>query len=377
MSEDYKWSSLVGEYCNFNCYRLEADLTVENWTIATIHYIDLGGSATMPQCVAFGGQFDGNNHTIKFIWDSNVTEVDGNDGVSLFGEFIDSLGVEGYDRPGVMKNLTIDCNINAICDISPMFAYIWGEDCTVSNCHIKGTIKSDSYMCGISLYANVPCLVKNCSFDADVFVNVEENTARSNAYYYLSTFICQTVRNAVVFDNCVVNGSITLPYCSNIDHILYGTFYANNPSIPAESIGINSIDNCIVNIASQYNNDGTKIDRYILVDGCWYSNGPWNSGDGCNDSGIFVLKTLFDNGYISDGEGIKLTNNLTLDKDIQCNMSSGSFYLSLGNYSIIGGKKIILNKGVSVICDKSGLDIFSGVIIETDNGNGTYTYTCN
>jgi len=269
MSSDYKYNDLVGEYCNFNCYKLTADLTVKNWTIATIHYTELGGSAVMPDCVAFGGQFDGNGHTIKFVWDSDVTEVDGNDGVSLFGEFIDSIGIEGYDRPGVMKNLTIDCDIDAKCDISPMFAYIWGDDCTVDNCHIKGTIKSEYYACGISLYANIGTgvkhLIKNCSFDADLIVNVEENTARSEDYYYLSTFVTQTVDSRkcgvppIIFENCTVNGSITLPYCTNIDHIIYGTFYAANPAKPNECTGKNCVDNCTVNIASQYNTDGTVI----------------------------------------------------------------------------------------------------------------------
>jgi len=266
MSEDYQYNELVEEYCNFECYKLVTDLTVENWTIGTIHYIKTSDTGQMPYCNAFGGQFDGNGHTIKFIWNRDQDVVDENDGVALFGEFIDSLGIEGYDRPGVMKNLTIDCDIDSVCNICPMFAYIWGDDCTIQNCKIKGKIKGDGWFAGISLYANNYCLIKDCVVEADFIANLQQDTKWSTNYYYLSTFINQTILNIgkeqIVFDNCKVNGSITLPYCSKITEIRYGTFYAKNRG--QNCIGIDCVDNCIVNIAEGYTTADAKIIKATL-----------------------------------------------------------------------------------------------------------------
>lgn len=118
------------------------------------------------------------------------------------------------------------------------------------------------------------------------------------------------------------------------------------------------------------------IDNVLVHENnCWYSNNAFNAN---REGGIYTnLVSPFEGGWLASGEGIILDKDISLDGNITCQMTEGSFYLYLDNHTISGGK-IILNSGVSVISDTAGISsIFGGgSITENANEDGTYTYTC-
>lgn len=114
------------------------------------------------------------------------------------------------------------------------------------------------------------------------------------------------------------------------------------------------------------------------VPDCWYSNGNFLNNK--ETGGMYTNILLpFNGGWLDDNEGIILTNDIDLDGNIDCQMTSGSFYFYLDTHSITGGS-IIIKEGVSVICDKEGLSLFkpsddSKIVTSSSNGNGTFTYS--
>lgn len=109
---------------------------------------------------------------------------------------------------------------------------------------------------------------------------------------------------------------------------------------------------------------------------CWYSNGPFNN----QKTGGRVTNLLlpFDGKWLANGEGIILEKSIELSGDITCQMTSGTFYFYLGNYTLTGGS-IIIESGVTVISDKEGLTVFkaseAGQEIACVAENGTYKYS--
>ena len=103
----------------------------------------------------------------------------------------------------------------------------------------------------------------------------------------------------------------------------------------------------------------------------WFTNGV-EKGENCNFADPFV------EGWLCDGEFIRVKKDITLTANIACQLTSGSFTLTLGEYSITKGDyAVTLNGGVSVNTDKQ-TNIFAAAegykIVETAVEGG-YTYT--
>ena len=88
----------------------------------------------------------------------------------------------------------------------------------------------------------------------------------------------------------------------------------------------------------------------------------------------------FTNGWLANGEFIRLQKDVTLSANVACQLTSGSFTLTQGAFAITKGEyAVTLKNGVSVVTDKQ-TDIFAAAdaanytISETED-NGTYTYT--
>ncbi len=88
----------------------------------------------------------------------------------------------------------------------------------------------------------------------------------------------------------------------------------------------------------------------------------------------------FTNGWLANGEFIRLQKDVTLSANVACQLTSGSFTLTQGAFAVTKGEyAVTLKNGVSVVADKQ-TDIFAAAdaanytISETED-NGTYTYT--
>lgn len=103
----------------------------------------------------------------------------------------------------------------------------------------------------------------------------------------------------------------------------------------------------------------------------WFANGV-ETGENCDFADPFV------EGWLCDGEFIRVKKDITLTGNIACQLTSGSFTLTLGEYSITKGDyAVTLNGGVSVKTDKQ-TNIFAaaeGYKIVEAAVEGGYTYT--
>ena len=97
------------------------------------------------------------------------------------------------------------------------------------------------------------------------------------------------------------------------------------------------------------------------------------SGEKCD------LATPFKQGWLDDGEFIRLQQNITLSEDLTWAKSNASFTMTFGSFDITKGNYAIkLNQGASVTTDKQ-TDIFAVAnseykIVETQSGSN-YVYT--
>ena len=104
----------------------------------------------------------------------------------------------------------------------------------------------------------------------------------------------------------------------------------------------------------------------------------WDTDNGAVGT-YCTLAAPFVNGWLANGEHIRIEKSFALSSSIACQLTSGqSFTMDFGNYTITKGDySISLPAGVSVVTDKQ-TDVFSAagdaVITETEN-NGKYTYT--
>lgn len=104
----------------------------------------------------------------------------------------------------------------------------------------------------------------------------------------------------------------------------------------------------------------------------WYASGV-------EDGGKYDLAEPFKNGWLDNGEYIRLQKNVTLSEDLTWALSNASFTMTFGEYSVTKGNYAIkLKEGVSVTTDKQ-TDIFAAAnseykIVETQSGSN-YVYT--
>lgn len=100
---------------------------------------------------------------------------------------------------------------------------------------------------------------------------------------------------------------------------------------------------------------------------------------GAEEGGNYNFAEPFINGWLADGEFIRLKKDITLTEDVACQLTSGSFTLTFGDFTVTKGDYAVkLNNGVSVKTDKQ-TDIFAPAaegfkVVETAEDGG-YTYT--
>ncbi len=136
---------------------------------------------------------------------------------------------------------------------------------------------------------------------------------------------------------------------------------------------------------AQINNSTVSIDGQSLyplnyepeVLYFWPKTGGGYEGVYCNFADPFV-KT--DEYILGDGESIQLIKDVTLTQNMTCPLEEGTLNILFGEYNITKGDySLALAEGVTVVTNKQ-TDIFSAadanlLIVETDNGDGTYSYT--
>lgn len=101
---------------------------------------------------------------------------------------------------------------------------------------------------------------------------------------------------------------------------------------------------------------------------------------GAETGGNYDFAEPFKNGWLDNGEFIRLRKDVTLSENLTWAKENASFTLTLGEFSVTKGEfSVALKKGVTVNTDKQ-TDIFTAAdaanytITETED-NGTYTYT--
>ncbi len=127
-------------------------------------------------------------------------------------------------------------------------------------------------------------------------------------------------------------------------------------------------------VASEPDANGLYAVTYVSeVYYYWIANGV-EDGENCDFVQPFI------EGWLADGEFIRLKKDVTLTGNIACQLESGLFTLTQGDFSITKGDyTVTLKAGVSVVTDKQ-TDIFSAAdaanytVVETEV-NGKYTYS--
>lgn len=101
---------------------------------------------------------------------------------------------------------------------------------------------------------------------------------------------------------------------------------------------------------------------------------------GAETGGNYDFAEPFKNGWLDNGEFIRLRKDVTLSENLTWAKENASFTLTLGEFSVTKGEfSVALKKGVTVNTDKQ-TDIFTAAdaanytVTETED-NGTYTYT--
>ncbi len=116
----------------------------------------------------------------------------------------------------------------------------------------------------------------------------------------------------------------------------------------------------------QYSNDGVSNAYYY-----------WNTENG-DTAGVYEkIETVIKNGYLMDGEFIRLVKDVTLTADLNVQLTEGSFTLYTGGFKIEGAGKIVLPVGVSVRSDAecSGIKAADGYTLNVQTVDGVYIYT--
>ena len=163
----------------------------------------------------------------------------------------------------------------------------------------------------------------------------------------------------------------------------FGPNTGNNVSVKGGSLSLSG-DNAIYVIESGTENtlkvtDVSGVTDYSYTSpelNAWYSNGAFNT---TKTGGMYItLDIPFNNGWMDNGEGIILINDVVLDADINCSVSSGTIYLYFDGHTVTGGK-VILPAGVSVVSDTADMaTVFeapsgSSIVETTDGGLTTYS----
>ena len=287
----------------------------------------------------------------------------GEDGTSYSGVKLNISGctiTEKYYALNLRKNLK--CELNIINSTITGWAAInsWAYDSTINI--------NNSTMIGRS--------ISNEGFGTLVF--------DGGAYF---TEGATTFGLAVNVNNSTLK-QITTGYASSEQYAISIQFgaklcnvYLNNCTIVNEGEGVEEL-------CCEFTKDnGSKVynDDVLVYEGVepqvWYSNGPFASDKTTSGSMNTTLKKPFDEYWMANGEGVILLADVIMNSNATCSMKEGSFYLYLDGHNVTGGK-IIIKNAVSVISDTSGISSILGcstngyTIVETNNGNGTYTYSC-
>jgi len=117
---------------------------------------------------------------------------------------------------------------------------------------------------------------------------------------------------------------------------------------------------------TQYSNDSTSNVYYY-----WYTE----SGA---VTGVYEkIETVIKNGYIMDGEFIRLVKDVTLTADLSVQLTEGTFTIYKDGFKIEGAGKIVLPVGVSVKCDGEcgGIKAADGYTLNVQTVDGVYIYT--
>jgi len=294
---------------------------------------------------------------------------------------------------------------------------------TVKNTKFVNSDKSTEYWTssGIGCFSNVNITVDNCEFEncrnaiatagynvgpIDLNVTNTKITNAKNGINLYDSFSAQTGDNrikAVLGEGN--NFECDLPiYCAKakkgtkIEVVITGGKYASVEYLYTFADGITPIylyDSTSDPKTSAYFNFTISGGQFILdeqdvteefknkeisdyfANYVWYSNGNWNNGEGVSAAGYYSIYTIIEENWLASGEGIKLTKDIELTKNLTCLMNSGTFYLYFQGHELTGGT-IVLANGVSVVSDTCDLEsVFSGGTITCVNsGNNTYTYTC-
>jgi|GEM_PF-1884786 len=220
---DYEYADWWDDCVNENYYKVIGDFTCTNISCKQI-YVEKGVAAHDSYAGAFFGAFDGNGHTIKYVW--RDTENPGTNTVTLFGELV---GAE-------IKDLTIDCDIVTSLDVGVISSYTYyGADLT--NVLVKGNIESTCKTGGQLGGIAVATWETNNNYHS-YFTNVEVSATitmlasqRTYGYVYAAPFIAQLVGGEYLhFVNCKSSGVFTIEEHETITDLYTGAFYGLNPN---------------------------------------------------------------------------------------------------------------------------------------------------
>jgi hypothetical protein len=115
-------------------------------------------------------------------------------------------------------------------------------------------------------------------------------------------------------------------------------------------------------------------DAYYTNAAANYNEGNITSTSPTNEMNCY-FESPFINGWLADGEGVRLLSDIELSSNVTLQMTSGSIYLIFDGHTIIGGK-IVLQDTASVISENGNMSsVFEGNVTVIDNQDGSYTYS--
>ena len=299
-------------------------------------------------------------------WASNVIRNDGNLIVEA-GNIVNvgnGSGCYAIDSYG-SGNLTVNGgNVNAVRASAIRMFYVNGGSLTVND----GIIGSGSSYMGVQVMGTgtngVSVDISGGTFSGSYALYVGGgNASWSPCQFNISGGTFENgagFAGAVSADNINVTGGEFHEYLlswGSAKFIKAGTFNeaAMNASFAYLADGYKFVQdgsNYIV-VPTSDPRDPVYPDNWVYY--YWYDNGTLGS-EYCTFDKPFVK------GWLCDGEFIELQTDVTLTENIACQLESGRFSLTLGNYSIDKGVySVTLNPGVSVRTDKQ-TDVFSSAV---------------
>ena len=278
-------------------------------------------------------------------------------------------------------NVCDGANVEAIFTNSHLLGYgalnLWHADYNVKvfNCVLEGIQNNKERFGVVVLEGDTTGKTDLHSTSVTVQIDNSELIATCNSASGTEAFIgfnSKSVANTVALNNSVLTskgeGKTITVYDSGTSNKLY---------IDNELFDVVAYENKLFdeNVEANRSTVADSIDNAVL----YY----WIGANGAKAGGYYSIETIFENGYVMDGEYVSLMENIVLSNNLSGSSglkANDKFTFTTNGFTVTGGT-ITLGANITAVSDSSSLSCFVNfdgtVITPANNGNGTYSYTGN